>query len=68
MNIADRVSAALVSHKKTELLSDELERLQNFLSLMKAAGITKVQEYDLPQPDTLGRAIVEKFQNRPIQS
>ncbi len=34
----------------------ELSRLQQFLAEMKMAGIAKTREYDLPQPDTIGRA------------
>ncbi len=34
----------------------ELARLQQFLADMKEAGIAKTREYDLPLPDTIGRA------------
>ncbi|MDX2206454.1 MAG: hypothetical protein SFU57_02310 [Gemmatimonadales bacterium] len=36
----------------------ELARLQQFFAAMKTAGIAKTREYDLPQPDTIGRAAV----------
>jgi len=39
--------------------AEELTRLQQFLLEMKAAGVAKVREYDLPRPDTIGRALVE---------
>lgn len=67
MIIADRVAAVITDHRQTQSHAEELVRLQEFLCRMKEAGVAKTREYDLPQPDTVGRSGVEKFQNRPIQ-
>ncbi len=66
MTIADRMIAAMETHKATSTKQEELVRLQDFLSRMIAAGVAKTREYDLPQPDTLGRAALEKFQIKTI--
>lgn len=34
---------------------ERLSDLRAFLDEMKAAGIAKTREYDLPRPDTVGR-------------
>ena len=61
MPITDRVEKALIEHQAKCPDTEELARLQEFLQRMKAAGVAKIREYDLPQPDTLGRALVERF-------
>jgi len=49
----ERVLANFPGIKQKEA---EFVRLQEFLAEMKAAGIAKTREYDLPQPDTIGRS------------
>jgi len=61
MKVTDRVKKALVEHQGNCPDTEELARLQEFYQRMKTAGVAKVREYDLPQPDTLGRAQVERF-------
>ena len=65
MKIADRVSEAIAARKIEASHPDELVRLQEFLSKMIAEGVAKTREYDLPQPDTLGRTALENFQHKP---
>lgn len=68
MTISDRMKEAIEKHEGQFSNLDELRRLQQFLLQMKAAGLARTPEYDLPLPDTLGRAIVENVQNKPHQS
>ncbi len=56
MQVTERVKKTLAEHQETGPDVRELARLQKFLRQMKAAGVAKTKEYDLPQPDTLGRA------------
>lgn len=65
MDIADRVTELIAECNQPQ--PEDLLRLQEFLSRMKAAGVAKTREYDLPQPDTVGRTLVEQFQNRTSQ-
>jgi hypothetical protein len=37
---------------------EDLARLQKFFNHMKEIGIAKTREYDIPRPDTIGRALV----------
>lgn len=67
MKIADRMIEAIEAHKAGASDADELVRLQDFLCRMVAAGVAKTREYDLPQPDTLGRTTVGEFQHKPFQ-
>ncbi len=60
MQIADRVKNALAERQADGPDAEELRRLQEFFQRMKAAGVAKTREYDLPQPDTLGRAVAER--------
>jgi hypothetical protein len=63
MKVIDRVKEALSEHHASCPDTEELTRLQEFFQRMKDAGVAKTQEYDLPQPDTLGRAQVESFRS-----
>lgn len=67
-SIVDRVAEVIAAREEVKLPPDELSRLQDFLCRMKEAGVVKRREYDLPHPDTLGRAVSERFQNKPLQS
>lgn len=59
MDVIDRVRKALEDSPNSSIKQEELSRLEDFLKQMKAAGVAKTREYDLPLPDTLGRAFVE---------
>lgn len=37
----------------------ELVQLQEFLNRMKKEGVVQSPEYDIPQPDTIGRTLLE---------
>jgi|CXWL01.1.fsa_nt_gi hypothetical protein len=67
MHIADRLIEAIETHKAAASDPEELVRLQEFLCRMVAAGVAKTREYDLPQPDTLGRTTVESFHHKAYQ-
>ena len=56
MAIDERIQKALSDFAAVTKDNDELVRLQEFYQRMKDAGLVKAREYDLPQPDTLGRA------------
>lgn len=56
MLIIEELKKALDRFPQVTPDPEELARLQRFLAEMKAAGIAKTREYDLPQPDTIGRA------------
>jgi hypothetical protein len=64
MDVTDRVKRALADFPEHSPKQDELSRLEDFLKKMKEAGIAKTREYDLPLPDTLGRAFVESMQKQ----
>lgn len=59
MEVAERIKKALDDHQKAPTDPEELARLQEFFQRMKEAGIAKIRDYDLPLPDTIGRALVE---------
>ena len=63
MKITERVHNALAGFEATSPEPAELVRLQEFLQRMKNAGVAKTMEYNLPPPDTLGRAMVGKELN-----
>lgn len=65
MKIADRVKQAVEQHHAPN--PEDLARLERFFSEMKALGVAKAPQYDLPLPDTLGRTLVENVQNKPRQ-
>ena len=64
MDVTDRVKKALTDYPEHSTKLDELSRLEDFLKKMKEAGVAKTREYDLPLPDTLGRAFVESMQKQ----
>lgn len=64
MDVTDRVKRTLEDFPEHGTKQDELLRLEDFLKKMKDAGIAKTREYDLPLPDTLGRAFVESMQKQ----
>jgi hypothetical protein len=57
MQVDERVKKALAEFPPTSQDQTELARLQEFLQRMKDAGVARTREYDLPQPDTLGRSL-----------
>ena len=59
MPIIDELKKTLASFPAATPDVEELARLQRFLTEMKDAGVAKTREYDLPRPDTIGRAAVE---------
>ncbi len=59
MQVTERVKKTLAKYQETSPDAEDLARLQEFLQRMKDAGVAKTREYDLPQPDTLGRALVK---------
>jgi hypothetical protein len=56
MPVVEELKKALATFPQITPDPAELARLQQFLAEMKTAGIAKTREYDLPQPDTIGRA------------
>jgi len=56
MLVVEELKKALARFPQVTPDPAELARLQQFLAEMKTAGIAKTREYDLPQPDTIGRA------------
>jgi len=56
MSIVDELKRTLASFPEATADAAELVRLQQFLAEMKIAGIARTREYDLPRPDTIGRA------------
>jgi hypothetical protein len=59
MDVTDRVKKVLTDFSALSPNHAELIRLEEFLRKMKEAGVAKTREYDLPLPDTLGRALVD---------
>ncbi len=64
MDVTDRVMKALTDFPEHSTKPEELSQLEDFLKKMKEAGIARTREYDLPLPDTLGRAFVEPMQKQ----
>jgi hypothetical protein len=56
MPVVEELKRILVSFPEATPDAAELARLRQFLTEMKDAGVAKTREYDLPQPDTIGRA------------
>ena len=56
MLVDERILKVLAEHQASAENSAELGRLQEFLRRMKEAGLVRKREYDIPQPDTLGRS------------
>ncbi len=59
MAIVEEVKKAAASFPAGTPDPDELVRLQRFFREMKDAGIARTREYDLPQPDTIGRSTLQ---------
>lgn len=55
MAIVDDLRKVLDDFPQQHLEKARLAELRAFLDEMKAAGIAKTREYDLPRPDTVGR-------------
>jgi hypothetical protein len=56
MPVVEELKKVLAKFPQVTADPAELARLQQFLAEMKTAGIAKPREYDLPLPDTIGRA------------
>jgi hypothetical protein len=56
MPVVEELKKALAGFPEIAPNPAELVRLQQFLAEMKTAGIARTREYDLPLPDTIGRA------------
>lgn len=69
MQVIEQVKKAVAEYPVASKDQGELARLQEFFQRMKDAGVARTREYDLPQPDTLGRALVtgtEKGKSAPL--
>lgn len=55
MQTNERLKKLLEEHPCDNEISIELSKLQDFLNEMKEAGVVVDQQYNLPQPDTIGR-------------
>ncbi len=60
MRVDDQTKKILTEYPAASQDRNELLRLQEFFQRMKDAGLVRMREYDLPQPDTLGRAMAAK--------
>jgi hypothetical protein len=58
MPILDDLKKTLAEFPSVTPNAAELARLQQFFERMKALGVAKTREYDIPPPDTIGRALV----------
>lgn len=56
MTLVEKLKETLETFRQGGSDAAELARLQQFLTEMKTAGVARTREYDLPQPDTIGRA------------
>lgn len=54
MRTVDQVTKILAEQPAIGQYPEDLKSLQDFFQRMKAAGIAKTREYDLPLPDTVG--------------
>ncbi len=59
MRTTEELEETLASFPQRSPNPEELARLWHFLNTMKAAGVATTRGYDLPLPDTLGRARLE---------
>jgi hypothetical protein len=60
MPIVEQLERTLAAFPNASPDPEELVRLQRFFNEMKDAGVARTREYDLPRPDTIGRAVVAK--------
>lgn len=58
MPILDDLKKTLTEFPLVTRNPEDLARLQQFLKQMKDSGVAKTREYDIPQPDTIGRVLV----------
>ncbi|MFH1113254.1 MAG: hypothetical protein V1792_04980 [Pseudomonadota bacterium] len=58
MSILDEISKVKAEFPTTTPNAAELQRLGRFLAEMKRAGVARTQEYNIPQPDTIGYVLV----------
>lgn len=58
MSIIDEINKVKVEFPTTTSNAAELQRLDQFLTEMKRAGVARTQEYNIPQPDTIGYVLV----------
>lgn len=56
MSLVDQLKTTLATFPRVAPNAPELVRLRGFLAAMQSAGIAKTREYDLPLPNTIGRA------------
>jgi hypothetical protein len=55
MNRSKEIKKMKTTLEKNSARKKEIERLSDFMEKMKAAGLAKSREYDLPGPDTIGK-------------
>jgi len=65
MSILDDLKKTLAEFPSVTPNPEDLARLQQFLKQMKDTGVAKTREYDIPRPDTIGRALVNTRQRTP---
>lgn len=58
MPIIDDLKKTLAEFPSVTPNPEDLARLQQFFYQMKEVGIARTREYDIPRPDTIGRALV----------
>ena len=58
MSILDEINKVKAEFHTATSNEAELQRLDRFLTEMKRAGVARTQEYNIPQPDTLGYVLV----------
>jgi len=63
MAIVDDLKKTLAEFPSVTPDAGDLARLQQFFERMKALGVAKTREYDIPRPDTIGRALVNTRRN-----
>lgn len=60
MKTTEQLKKVLSDYPASNPDAKELTRLSEFFKTMKTKGIARTKEYDIPQPDTIGRTIVER--------
>lgn len=63
MPIRDDLKKALAEFPSVTPDAADLARLQQFFERMRVLGVAKTREYDIPPPDTIGRALVNTQRN-----
>jgi hypothetical protein len=67
MPIVEELKKAVASFPAGTPDPEELARLESFFRAMKAAGVARTREYDLPPLDTIGRSVLQTMR-RPSQN